>query len=133
MKTLIKNATIINEGERFCGSLLIEDEHIAEIWRQKLPHINKVQSVIDADGKLLLPGVIDDQVHFRDPGLTHKGDIASESKAALAGGVTSWMDMPNTVPQTITQEALQKKFDRAAEVSATNYSFYMGATNENIG
>ncbi len=88
--------------------------------------------MIDASGLLLIPGVIDDQVHFREPGLTHKGEIATESRAAVAGGVTTYMEMPNTVPQAVTQEELEKKYARAAEVSAANYSFYMGATNDNL-
>jgi dihydroorotase len=87
---------------------------------------------LDATGMILIPGVIDDQVHFREPGFTHKGDIASESRAAVAGGVTSFMDMPNTLPQTLTQSLLEEKYTRAAKVSAANYSFYMGAANDNL-
>ncbi|MBQ7823939.1 MAG: dihydroorotase [Bacteroidaceae bacterium] len=132
--TIIKNATIINEGERYTGSLLLIEDRIAEIYVDKLPtEIEQSASVkIDAEGKWLIPGVIDDQVHFREPGLTHKGDIGSESAVAVAGGVTSFMDMPNTVPQTTTLENLEWKFERAAETSLANYSFYLGATNENI-
>lgn len=132
--TIIKNATIINEGERYIGSLLLVGEKIAEIYTGRLPQEKEqaVAEVIDAKGKWLIPGIIDDQVHFREPGLTHKGDIGSESAAAVAGGVTSFMDMPNTVPQTTTLENLEWKFERAAETSLANYSFYLGATNENL-
>ena len=131
-KTLIKNALIINEGERYIGSLLLVGERIAEIYSGELPQEveQSVSAVVDARGKWLIPGIIDDQVHFREPGLTHKGDIGSESVAAVAGGVTSFMDMPNTVPQTTTLENLEWKFQRAAETSLANYSFYLGATNE---
>jgi dihydroorotase len=134
MKTIIHQATIINEGAQFTGSVLIEREFIKEIFKEReVPQeILDESKVIDGTGKLLMPGVIDDQVHFREPGLTHKGEIATESKAALAGGVTSYMEMPNTVPQAITQEELAKKYARAAEVSAANYSFFMGATNNNL-
>ena len=134
MKTLIKNATIINEGLNFKGSVLINGEFIEKIYPYKLPEINDFESVriIDAKGLLMIPGVIDDQVHFREPGLTQKGDIASESRAAVAGGITSYMEMPNTNPPTITQSLLQEKYNRAAEVSAANYSFYMGVTNDNL-
>ncbi len=134
MKTLIKNATIINEGSRFIGSVLVDNDTISVIYKGEIPaeiDLTNVE-VIDATGKWLIPGVIDDQVHFREPGLTHKGDISSESRAAVAGGVTSFMEMPNTKPQTTTIEALNWKFDRAAEVSAANYSFYIGATNDNL-
>ncbi|MFZ4455464.1 MAG: dihydroorotase [Bacteroidales bacterium] len=133
MKTLIKNATIINEGSRIVGSVLIENDKIAAIYSGNLPEIDLLNAtVIDGTGKWLIPGVIDDQVHFREPGLTHKGDLTTESRAAVAGGVTSYMDMPNTKPQTVTIDELNKKFDRAAEVSIANYSFYMGATNDNL-
>ena len=133
MKTLIKNATIINEGSRFVGSVLIENDKIAAVYSGNLPEIDLSNvTVIDGTGKWLIPGVIDDQVHFREPGLTHKGDLTTESRAAVAGGVTSYMDMPNTKPQTVTIDELNKKFDRAAEVSVANYSFYMGATNDNL-
>ena len=134
MKTLIKDATIINEGLKYSGSVLIEDEKITKVFPHKLPPDFDFSgiTVIEAAGKYLIPGVIDDQVHFREPGLTHKGEIATESRAAAAGGVTTYMEMPNTNPQTVTQEELQKKYDRAAEVSAVNYSFYMGATNDNL-
>jgi dihydroorotase len=134
MKTIIHQATIINEGTQFTGSVLIEGEFIKEIYKErKVPQaILNESTVIDGTGKLLIPGVIDDQVHFREPGLTHKGEIATESRAALAGGITSYMEMPNTIPQATTQEELAKKYARAAEVSAANYSFFMGATNNNL-
>jgi len=130
----IANATLVNDGRIQKASILIHDgllEHIytnnpEDIYAQKTDHL------IEAEGKLLFPGVIDDQVHFRDPGLTHKGDIYSESKAGIAGGVTSFMDMPNTNPQTTTLELLNEKFKLAAGKSMANYSFYMGATNDNI-
>ncbi|WP_165022805.1 dihydroorotase [Dysgonomonas sp. ZJ279] len=131
---LIHNATIINEGTSFIGSVLIENHFITKVYREKevpaeiLNHAAKV----DAKGLWLIPGVIDDQVHFREPGLTHKGDIASESRAAIAGGVTSFMEMPNTKPQTTTIEALNNKFEIAEDKSFTNYSFYLGATNDNL-
>jgi dihydroorotase len=131
---LIHNATIINEGHSYRGSVLIEGENISKIFPEYVPEyvLNHSEKVIDAEGLYLIPGVIDDQVHFRDPGLTHKGDIFTESRAAVAGGVTSFMDMPNTRPQTITIEALQAKFEMASQKSVANYSFYLGATNDNI-
>lgn len=131
---LIHNATIVNEGSSFIGSVLIEGEIIKTIYKeQQIPEgILSQAQVIDARGLWLVPGVIDDQVHFRDPGLTHKGDIATESQAAIAGGVTSYMEMPNTKPQTTTIEALDAKFESAANKSYANYSFYLGATNENL-
>lgn len=134
MKTIIHNATIINEGIQFTGSVLIEGEFIQRIFKEEIvpQSILNDATVIDGSGKLLLPGAIDDQVHFREPGLTHKGEIATESQAALAGGITSYMEMPNTKPQATTQTELAKKYARAAEVSAVNYSFYMGATNDNL-
>ncbi len=134
MKTLIKNATIINDGLHFEGSVLINDKHIEKIYPSILPKDLPIDTykVIDAKGLYLIPGVIDDQVHFREPGLTHKGEIATESAAAVAGGVTSFMEMPNTSPQTVTQQALEEKYKRAAEVSLANYSFYMGTTNDNL-
>ena len=133
MKTLIKNALIINEGCSFRGSVLIDGEFISTVCKgDDLPaELLQNVSVIDASGKWLLPGVIDDQVHFREPGLTHKGDIRSESHAAVAGGITTYMDMPNTNPQTTTIEELEWKFQRAAEVSVANYSFFFGGTNDN--
>lgn len=133
MKTLIKNARIINEGKSFQGALLIDGELISKIYTGDIPgEAFPDAEVIDASGKYLIPGVIDDQVHFREPGLTHKGDISTESRAAVAGGVTSFMEMPNTNPQTVTQELLEEKFRRASEVSPANYSFYLGATNNNL-
>ena len=134
MKTLIKDATIINEGLNYKGSILINDKKIEKIFPHTFPasfDLNEVE-IIDASGLYLLPGVIDDQVHFREPGLTHKGEIATESRAAVAGGITTFMEMPNTIPQATTQKELQKKYERANEVSAANYSFYMGATNDNL-
>lgn len=133
MKTLIKNARIVNEGRIFSGALLIDGEFIAKVYSGE-PNLDEIKgaAVIDANGQYLIPGAIDDQVHFREPGLTHKGEIATESKAAVAGGVTSYMEMPNTNPQAVTQEILEQKYQRAAEVSAANYSFYMGATNDNL-
>lgn len=130
MKTLIKGATIVNEGRQFKGCVVVEDERIAEILENAEPQ-NFEGDVIDASGCYLLPGVIDDHVHFREPGLTDKADMDSESRAAAAGGVTSFFDMPNCVPQTTTLEALQEKFRLAAEKSHVNYSFFFGATNDN--
>ena len=127
---LIKNATIVNEGKTFVGSVLIENELIKAVY-EGIVEVD-ADEVIDATGKLLIPGVIDDQVHFRDPGLTHKGDLFSESRAAIAGGITSFMDMPNTMPLTITMQALEDKYKLGAEKSLANYSFYMGATNNNL-
>ncbi len=133
MRILIKNALIVNEGSQFNGSLLIENGKISEIFKSSDSlDIAKVDKEIDASGKLLLPGIIDDQVHFRDPGLTHKGDFYSESRAAVAGGITSVMEMPNTNPQTTTKKQLDEKLKMASEKSFTNYSFYFGATNDNI-
>ncbi|MDR0505483.1 MAG: dihydroorotase [Dysgonamonadaceae bacterium] len=129
---LIKNALIINEGKRFHADVLIEDERISKIAPSPNVLSAKADTVIDADGLMLLPGMIDDQVHFREPGLTHKGDVFSESRAAVAGGITSYMDMPNTVPQTVTIEALDSKLELAAQKSMANYAFFIGATNDNI-
>ena len=130
MKILIKNAQIVNEGQIFESDLLIENDIISKIT-QNISEEN-VDQIIDASGKFLLPGVIDDQVHFREPGLTHKGDIESESKAAIAGGVTSFIDQPNTVPNAVTQELLEEKYQLGAEKSYANYSFSMGGTNDNL-
>jgi len=133
MKTLIKNARIINEGRIFTGAVLIDGEFISKvITGEPKPEDLKDAEVIDAGKQYLIPGAIDDQVHFREPGLTHKGEIATESRAAVAGGVTSYMEMPNTNPQAVTQEILEQKYQRAAEVSPANFSFYMGATNDNL-
>lgn len=130
---LIKNATIFNENERFTGSVLLDGEKISGVFRgEEIPTDIRYNEVIEADGLWLLPGVIDDQVHFREPGLTHKADIFTESQAAVAGGVTSFMDMPNTVPQTTTIDALEEKYKMGAAKSLANYSFYMGATNDNL-
>lgn len=130
---LLNNATIINEGRQFKGAVLIKGDKIAAVYDDDVPdEVVEESDTIDASGLYLLPGAIDDQVHFREPGLTHKADIHSESRAAVAGGVTSFMDMPNTIPQTTTIEELNKKFDRAAETSLANYSFFIGATNDNI-
>jgi len=130
-RILIKNATIINEGEPIVSDVLIVDGKIERIEEMISPKSAETK-IIDADGLHLLPGVIDDQVHFRDPGLTHKGDTFTESRAAVAGGVTSYIEMPNTNPQTTTQEALEKKFVNASEKSLVNYSFMMGGTNDNL-
>lgn len=130
-RTLIKNARIVGEGETFTGSVVIEGEKIARIVRGEGETEGSCEQVIDAKGSYLLPGIIDDHVHFREPGLTAKGDLRSESRAAAAGGVTSFMDMPNVIPQTTTIEALEDKFALAAEKSSVNYSFYFGATNNN--
>jgi dihydroorotase len=129
---LIKNATIVNEGKTFHSDLLIIDEIISSIGPSDQMEIPSGTRTVDAAGLLLIPGIIDDQVHFRDPGLTHKGDIYSESRAAVAGGVTSFMDMPNTNPQTISIESLNDKYRLGSENSFTNYSFYLGATNTNL-
>ncbi|HCY24995.1 MAG TPA: dihydroorotase, partial [Cryomorphaceae bacterium] len=128
---LIKNARIVNEGEIFEGDLLIEQGRIAKIDATIGPKNGNVV-IIDAEGKYLMPGVIDDQVHFREPGLTHKGDIYSESRAAVAGGITSYMEQPNTKPVATTIEELEKKYTRASQVSLANYSFNMGASNDNL-
>lgn len=130
MKTLIKNVWIINEGKKLYGDVLLNNNIIERVCYDGIEADGA--RVIDGKGGWLLPGVIDDQVHFREPGLTRKADIWSESRAALAGGVTSFMEMPNTNPQTTNRVELEAKFDRAAEVSAVNYSFYMGATNDNL-
>ena len=127
----IHNARIVNEGQTFCGAIVIENEVIAEVLKQGEEPSAPCDETIDAQGCYLLPGVIDDHVHFRDPGLTHKADMYTESMAAAAGGVTSYMDMPNTNPQTTTLEALKNKFQDAATKSIVNYSFYFGATNNN--
>jgi dihydroorotase len=129
---LIINATIVNEGVSHLSDLLMTDDLITAIGDYQDMNIPAGTRTIDADGLLLMPGIIDDHVHFRDPGLTHKGDIYSESRAALAGGVTSFMDMPNTIPQAITGEILEEKYRLASEKSLINYSFYIGATNNNL-
>jgi len=129
--TLIKNAKIVNEGEIFEGDVLIDGEYIIDI-DTSISLKSSDTSVIDAEGKYLIPGVIDDQVHFREPGLTHKATIESESKAAIAGGITSFIEMPNTVPQATTQKLLEEKFEIAANSSYANYSFMFGGTNDNL-
>jgi dihydroorotase len=128
---LIRQATVVNEGTQKVFDVLIENGLIARIDLHIEPSPAH-QEVIEAKGLHLLPGLIDDQVHFREPGLTHKAEIATESRAAAAGGITSYMEMPNTVPNTLTQSLLQDKYDRASEVSAVNYSFFMGASNDNL-
>jgi dihydroorotase len=130
-RILIKNAKIVNEGTIFEGDLYIEGKLIKEIAESisaKSPDVK----IIDAEGNFLIPGAIDDQVHFREPGLTHKGDIESESRAAVAGGITSFIEQPNTVPNAVTQELLEQKYQRASEVSYANYSFMLGGTNDNL-
>ncbi len=127
--TLIKNATIVNEGKIFQSDLFLQNGIIQEISE----NIDRTaEQVVDATGKHLIAGVIDDQVHFREPGLTHKAEIYTEAKAAVAGGITSFMEMPNTKPQSLTQELLEKKFKRAAKVSLANFTFFMGASNDNL-
>ncbi|MCF8228142.1 MAG: dihydroorotase [Bacteroidales bacterium] len=131
----IINALIINEGKRVKGEVLLKDgrfERIIDYANVSFDGNESDYVTINAEEKILIPGVIDDQVHFRDPGLTHKGDLYTESKAAVAGGITSYMEMPNTMPQALTQEILEKKYQKASEVSLANYSFYMGASNDNI-
>ena len=129
-QTLISGATLVNEGKIFAADVLIEGPFIAAI----LPPGSRAGTagVVDASGKLLIPGVIDDQVHFRDPGLTHKADLYTESRAAIAGGITSFMEMPNTSPQTVTQELLEEKYTLGHQKSLANFSFYMGTTNDNL-
>lgn len=131
---LIKNANIINEGQIYQGHVHILGERIKSVFKKEenIVSIENTSQTIDASGKYLIPGIIDDQVHFREPGFPYKGDIHSESRAAVAGGITSFMEMPNTSPQTITQAELEKKFALGSQKSLANYSFYMGATNDNI-
>ena len=130
---IIRNATIVNEGRTFTGSVLISGEHIKAVY-EGVEQVEVPEPCIEihAKGLMLLPGVIDDRVHFRDPGLTHKGDLYSESRAAVAGGITSFMDMPNTRPQATTIELLEDKYTLATTKSLANYSFLMGVTNDNI-
>ena len=126
---LIKSAIIVNDGKQFTADVLIRNNRIEKIASS----ISAVdEQIIDGSGKLLLPGLIDDQVHFREPGVTYKADIATESRAAVAGGITSFMEMPNTKPNTLTQQLLEDKYQLAAEKSIANYSFYMGASNDNL-
>ena len=130
-KTLIKNARVVNEGEIKKRDVLIDGDIILKI--SKSINVNATDvNIIEADNNYLIPGLIDDQVHFREPGLTHKGDIFTESRAAVAGGITSFMEMPNTVPNTLTQKLLEDKYQIAAKSSLANYSFFMGASNDNI-
>jgi dihydroorotase len=130
MKTLIVNANIVNEGKVFQGDVLIKDQFIENIGKNISS--DSADQVIDARGKFLLPGVIDDQVHFREPGLTHKATIYSEAKAAVAGGITSFMEMPNTNPPTYTRQLLEEKYQRASQASLANYSFFIGGSNDNL-
>ena len=132
-RTLFSQAHIVNEGRVFVGDVLVEGEIISKVKEGSLA-LEEVRGaeIVNAKGFWLMPGCIDDQVHFREPGLTHKAEIATESAAAAAGGITSFMEMPNTIPQALTQELLQDKYERADEVSAVNYSFFMGASNGNI-
>jgi len=129
---LIRNATIVNEGKTFRGDLLIKDDSISAIGAPGQVKSPEGSQIIDATGLFLMPGVIDDHVHFREPGLTHKADILSESRAAAAGGITSFMEMPNTIPQALTHEVLEDKYRLASEKSLINYSFYIGASNNNL-
>ncbi len=126
---LIKNALIVNEGKIYSSDLLLKNQRIEKIDNNIS---DSSAEVIEANGSFLLPGMIDDQVHFREPGLTHKADLFSESRAAVAGGVTSFMEMPNTIPNTLTQKLLQDKYDLAAKKSVANYSFYMGVSHDNL-
>lgn len=130
MSTILRSGTIVNEGKQFVADVLIKNGRIEKIASTISNESNAEE--IDVAGKLILPGLIDDQVHFREPGLTHKGNIHSESRAAVAGGITSYMEQPNTKPAAITIEELEKKYQRASEVSIANYSFNMGATNDNL-
>ena len=131
MKTAIVGGVIVNEGRTFAGSVIVDDDHIADIIEGQQQPEASYDQVKDASGCYVLPGIIDDHVHFREPGLTDKADIDTESRAAAAGGITSFFDMPNTVPQTTTLEALEEKFCTAARKSHVNYSFFFGATNDN--
>lgn len=134
MKTLLKNAQIVNEGQIFKGHVLINGERIEKVLKEgeDISTYETDAEVLDIQNNYLLPGVIDDQVHFREPGLTHKGNIHTESRAAVAGGTTSFMEMPNTVPNALTQKLLQDKYDIAEKTSFANYSFFMGASNDNL-
>jgi dihydroorotase len=132
MRTIVQGGTIVNEGKTFDGTIVIEDSKITQIIQGHTYPEASFDEVIDASGCFVLPGIIDDHVHFREPGLTEKADIDTESRAAAAGGVTTYFDMPNTVPQTTTLEALEEKFALAAQKSHVNYSFFFGATNDNL-
>jgi len=131
MKTLIQGGTLVNEGQSFEGSIIVEDGRISQILQGHTTPEASFDEIIDASGCFVLPGIIDDHVHFREPGLTEKADIDTESRAAAAGGVTTYFDMPNTVPQTTTIEALEEKQALAREKSHVNYAFFFGATNSN--
>ena len=131
MRKLIKGGTIVNEGKTFDASLIIDGEQIAQIIPSNEQPEAPIDEIIDASGCFVMPGIIDDHVHFREPGLTEKADMESESRAAVVGGVTSYLEMPNTMPQTTTLEALEDKFRLAAQKSHANYSFFFGATNDN--
>ncbi|MFZ4786020.1 MAG: dihydroorotase, partial [Flavobacteriales bacterium] len=131
MSICIRNVSVINEGVTRLADVWIEGEFISAILEPGA-HAGVADREIDGEGKYLLPGLIDDQVHFREPGLIHKGDLYTEPKAAIAGGVTSFMEMPNTVPSAVTLELLEEKYERAAQVSLANFSFYMGTTNTNL-
>ena len=130
MNYIIKQARIVNEGKIETKDVLIKDGIISKVANQ-IDHVGNATEII-ANGRYLIPGLIDDQVHFREPGLTHKADIGTESRAALSGGVTSYMEMPNVNPQTTTNEILEEKMAIGAQKSAVNYSFYLGVTNHNI-
>ena len=132
MKTLIQNGTLVNEGRIFRADILIDNDIIEAIEEEGIKSIPDDVQIIDAEGKYVIPGIIDDQVHFREPGLTRKGDIGEGSRAAAAGGVTSFMDMPNVIPPTTTNELLKEKQHIARQSSLVNYSFYLGATLDNI-
>lgn len=129
-RVLILNGKVVNENKIEELDILIEGQRISKVGKD-LQH-EAADKIVDASGMYIMPGLIDDQVHFREPGLTHKAEIYTESRAAVAGGITSYMEMPNTVPNTLTQELLQEKYDRAAQVSLANYSFFMGASNDNL-
>ena len=129
-KSIIRNAEIINENQQYIGDISIEGNYISEIKEGSIS--GSFDSEFDASGLIAIPGMIDDQVHFREPGLTQKANIFTESRAAIAGGITSFMEMPNTVPNTVTQKALENKYNIAAKNSLANYSFFMGANNENL-
>ena len=131
MTTLIKNVTVVSDGKSLKTNVLIEDGFFVNVDADNEALPSDVDETLDAEGCFLLPGIIDDHVHFRQPGLTQKADMASESRAAAAGGVTTFFDMPNTVPQTTSLEALEEKFAIAATDSIVNYSFFFGATNDN--
>ena len=132
MKTLITGATVVNEGMAVKADILIEDDRIVSILSNGETPRDNYDETVDATGCFVLPGVIDDHVHFRDPGLTHKADMQTESRAAAYGGVTTYFDMPNTKPQTTTLADLEDKLDMARQKSHVNYSFFIGATNDNI-